>query len=169
MKKIFGTLALCATVCMLATSCDKKKEAPAPAPEPVVEEVYQPQHTSVTVDLKTIKKYNYTAAPEGQAATSVVVNYDQKKPYAQPVEIKFSYANGDTRTYVIPADFGLWKNQAGRFRVVSDNSCTVWLQGQTKKGKFCEFVFYGDPQYNGTKIKPNSYRNLPAGEIKYRK
>lgn len=168
MKKILGTVALCA-ICMLATSCGKKKEAPAPAPEPVVEEVYQPQHSSETIDLKTIKTYNYISAPDGPAATSVVVNYDQKKPYTQPVEIKFTYANGDTRTYVIPASFGLWKNQAGRFRVVSDDACTVWLQGQTKKGKFCEFVVYGDPQFNGKKIKPNSYRNLPAGEIKYRK
>lgn len=169
MKKIFGTFAICAMACVFVTSCgNKKEEVPAPAPEPVVEEVYQPQHTSVTVDLKTIKTYNYTAAPEGAPATSVVVNYDQKKPY-QPIEIKFTYANGDTRTYIVPADFGLWKNQSGRFRVVSDDKCTVWLQGQTKKGKFCEFVFYGDPQFNGKKIKPNSYRNLPAGEIKYRK
>ena len=160
---------MCAICTMAITSCGKK-DTPATATEPIVEEiVYTPQHTSVNVDLKNIQKVNYTAAPEGQAATSVVVNYDQKKPYAQPIEIKFSYANGDTRTYIIPADFGLWKNEAGRLRVVTDKACTVWLQGQTKKGKYCEFVFFGDSQYNGTKIKPNSYRNLPAGEINYRK
>ena len=170
MKKFFVALAVAAMASCLFSCGEKEKEVEkAPAPEPVKEEVYQPQHQSQTIDLKTVKKYNYFAAPTAAPATSVVVNYDQKKPYAQPIEVKYTYANGDTYTYIVPAEFGLWKNTAGKFRVISDEEGTVWLQGQIKKGKFCEFVFYGDPKHNGTKIKPNSYKNLPAGEVKYRK
>ena len=80
----------------------------------------------------------------------------------------YVYPNGDTFTYVIN-NFFVWPNQNGRDRIITDGDCTVWIQGQTKGGKFYEFVFYGDPKHNGSKIKPNSYRNLPAGEIKYRK
>lgn len=168
MKKIFGMLAFVAIASLLASCGEEKKPEPAPAPEPVKEEVYQPIHQSAAIDLKTAKKYDYRNAPTAAPAASVVVNYDPKKPYTQPIEVKYTYANGDTYTYTIPAEFGLWKNQSGKFRVVSDKECTVWLQGQEKNGKFHEFVFYGDPKYNGTKIKPNSYRNLPAGEIRYR-
>lgn len=166
MKKFF---VLCAIASMLASCNSEKKEAPVAEPPAPKKEVYQPVHQSSTVDLKTAKKYTYLNAPLQTAATSVTVDYDQKTPYAKPITVKYSYANGDTYTYTIPADFGLWKNQAKRFRVVSDDKCTIWLQGQTKNGKFHEFVFYGDPQYNGKKIKPNSYKNLPAGEIRYRK
>ncbi|MCM1323329.1 MAG: hypothetical protein NC218_04140 [Acetobacter sp.] len=169
MKKFFGMLAFAAIASLLASCGEEKKVEPTPAPEPVKEEVYQPQHQSTVVDLKAAKKYQYFNAPTTTPATSVVVNYNEKTPYAAPIEVKFSYENGDTYTYTIPAEFGLWKNQAGKFRVVSDNECTVWIQGQEKRGKFHEFVFYGDPKHNGTKIKPNSYRNLPAGEIRYRK
>lgn len=166
MKKFFGMLAFVAIASMFASCGDKEKKVETtPVPEPVKEEVYQPQHQTKDIDLKTVKKYNYFAAPVAAPAASVVVNYDQKKPYAQPVEVKYTYANGDTYTYTIPADFGLWKNTAGKFRVITDNEGTVWMQGQTKKGKFCEFVFYGDPKHNGSKIKPNSYKN----EIRYRK
>lgn len=158
-----------AVVSMLA-SCSKKQEAVETnvVPETPKQEVYQPQHQSSTVDLSTARKYAYFNAPLDAPATSVAVNYDQKAPYAKPIEVVYSYANGDTFVYTIPAEFGLWKNSAGRFRVISDAECTVWLQGQTKSGKFHEFVFFGNPKYNGTKVKPNSYRNLPAGEIKYR-
>ena len=159
-------LAMCATICMLAaTACGNKEEkAPVSAPAPVEKPAYQPKHTTTTVDLtKGLKKYNYVAAPTGAPAVSVSVDYG--KPYTKPTTVKFVYANGDTRTLVVPADFGLWNNSKGTPRVVTDKACTVWLQGQTKKGKFCEFVFFGDPQYNGKKVKPNSYR----GEIKYRK
>ncbi len=169
MKKFFGMLAFVAIASMCASCNEEKKTEVAPAPAPVKEEVYQPQHNAQAVDLKAAKKYNYFNAPTGSPAASVVVNYNEKTPYAAPIEVKFSYANGDSFTYTVPATFGLWKNQAGKFRVISDNECTVWLQGSEKNGKFHEFVFYGDPKHNGTKIKPNSYRNLPAGEIKYRK
>lgn len=162
----FMLFCMCAAV---LASCSKKEEAVAEPQEPQEEVVYQPVHKSVTVDLKTAPVYSYNKAPFDVPAASVVVTYDRKLPYAQPVIVKFSYANGDSFTYTIPAEFGLWKNEAGRFRVISDDKCTVWVQGQTKNGKFHEFVFYGDPRYNGGKIKPNSYRNLPAGEIRYRK
>lgn len=157
-----------AFVSMLASCSQKSEPVETVVLEPPKQEVYQPKHQSATIDLNTAKKYDYRNAPLDVPATSVVVNYDPKVPYAKPIEVVYSYANGDTFTFMIPADFGLWKNSAGRFRVISDAEGTVWLQGQTKSGKFHEFVFYGNPEYNGTKIKPNSYRNLPAGEIKYR-
>lgn len=163
--KQFMMFCMCAAV---LASCSEKKEPVVETQAPQEEVVYQPVHNSETVDLKTALKYSYYDAPYDVSAASVVVTYDRKLPYAQPVIIKFSYANGDSFTYTIPAEFGLWKNEAGRFRVVTDDACTVWIQGQTKNGKFHEFVFYGDPRHNGGKIKPNSYRNLPAGEIQYR-
>jgi len=166
MKK---TIALFALVSMLA-SCSQNSETtdPNPVPEPIEEAVYQPQHQSATIDLASAKKYDYRNAPLDKPATSVTVNYD-KVPYAKPIEVVYTYENGDTFTYIIPADFGLWQNSVGRFRVIKDAECTVWLQGQTKNGKFHEFVLFGRPEKNGQKIRPNSYRNLPDGEIKYRK
>ncbi len=163
--KAIKLFALCAMVCMLAVSC---KEKPAPVPEsvPEVAQPYEPQDVQQLIDLTKIGSYNYYDAPMAAAATSVVVNYDEKVLY-QPITIKYGYENGDAYTYTIPAEFGLWANENGRLRVVSDAEGTAWLQGQTKAGKFCEFVFYGNPKYNGKKIKPNSYRNLPAGEIMY--
>lgn len=169
MKKFFGMLAFVAIASMFASCGNEKKAEPAPVPEPVKKEAYQPQHKAQAVDLKAAKKYQYFNAPTASPATAVLVKYSEKKPYAAPIEVKFSYANGDTYTYTVPASFALWKNQAGKVRVVSDKDCTVWLQGQEKNGKFHEFVFYGDPKYNGTKIKPNSYKNHLSGEIKYRK
>ena len=168
MKKFMKVIAML-VIAVTVASCNKKEESvPVPVQEPV-KEVYQPKHEQQEVKLEGLQKYNYFQAPQTQAATSVSVDYDQKTPYGKPISVKYTYANGDTYTFVVPADFGLWKNQAGKFRVVSDDKSTVWLQGQSKKGRLMEFVFYGDPKYNGTKIKPNSYRNLPAGEIKYRK
>lgn len=168
MKKIAVILPMF-IVAGLFASCNNDKTEETPVPETPVQEVYQPVHKSSAVDLSTAQKYDYRNAPMDAPATGVTVSYDQKKPYTQPITVKYTYANGDSYTYTIPAEFGLWKNQAGKFRVVIDQDHTVWLQGQTKKGKFHEFVFYGDPKYNGTKVKPNSYRNPPAGEIKYRK
>lgn len=154
-------------ICIFAVSCNKE-QAPAPEPVPEAPEVYQPQNVQEFVDLTKVKTYNYYKAPKADlSAASVAVTYDEKVLY-QPIKIKYTYANGDTYTYTIPAEFGLWANEAGRLRVVTDKQNTVWLQGQTKTGKFCEFVFYGDPAFNGKKIRPNSYRNLPAGEIVYR-
>lgn len=166
--KTFKIFAMFAMLIMLASCADEKKtqEPVVTAPPPV--EVYQPTHQTANVVLAAIKTYEYRNAPTGVAATSVEVKYD-KTPYAQPIEIKYSYANGDTFTYVIPKDFGIWANENGKLRVVKDADCTVWIQGQTKRGKFHELIFYGNPKYNGTKIQPNSYRNPPAGEIKYRK
>lgn len=170
MKTFVKFLAVFAVAGMFA-SCNKDNKEPetAPVPDTPKEEVYQPVHNSSTVDLKTAKKYAYYNAPTSSPAASVQVLYDQKAPYTQPIVVKYTYANGDTYTYTVPADFGLWRNEAGRFRVIYDDKGTVWMQGQTKAGKFHELIFYGDPQFNGKKIKPNSYRNLPAGEIKYRK
>lgn len=169
MKTFVKSLAVFAVAGMFA-SCDKenKESETAPVPEPPKVEAYQPVHSSTTVDMKKIKKYAYFNAPMSTAAVSVQVLYDQNAPYVQPITVKYSYANGDTHTYTVPAEFGLWRNEAGRLRVVSDDKGTVWMQGQTKNGSFHELIFYGDPQFNGKKIKPNSYRNLPAGEIKYR-
>lgn len=165
MKKLFYVLSMLTMVGLLA-SCGKKEEKPVV--EPPQQEVYKPVHKSSAIDLKTAKRYDYRNAPMNAPATEVIVKYDEKTPY-RPIVIGYVYANGDTYTYAISEEFGLWQNEAGKFRVLSDDNCTVWLQGQTKDGKLHEFVFYGDPKYNGTKITPNSYRNLPAGEIKYRK
>ena len=72
---------------------------------------------------------------------SVITNPDGKVLFAE-------------YTYIIPETFGLWKNEAGKLRVVTDENYTVWVQGQTKKGKFHEFIFYADPKFNGTIINP---------------
>ena len=150
-------------------SCKKEtKEQPTvQTPEPPKQEVYQPKHQSVTVDLSKKGTYEYINAPTGQKAKSVTIDYDEKVAYAKPIVIKYSYDNGDTFSYIIPKEFGLWENENGKFRVVSDDKCTVWVQGQTKKGKRKEYVFIGDPENNGKKIKPNSYQNHPKGLIKY--
>ena len=167
MKRFIICLTLIA-IALSVASC-KKKQEPAPVVSEPVAEVYQPVHTEKIVDLATADRYMYFKAPAGVAAKSVKVNYDNKTPYAAPIVVKYSYENGDTYTYTIPAEFGLWENELGRFRVVIDEQNTVWLQGQTRKGKFHEFIFYGDPRFNGKKIKPNSYINHPAGVIKYAK
>lgn len=161
MKKL-SFFAVCATVCMLATSCsNSKEETPAPAPEPVQEAPYEPQHVTDTIAVKNLKTYNYLAAPAGVPAQSVSVDYGT--PGRKPVGIRFSYPNGDTRTVVLPAGFKLWSNQAGQPRVVSDKFCTVWVQG-TVNGRFCEVVVFGDPSLNEKRIKPDSYK----GTITYR-
>ena len=165
MKKFIGILTVIVMVGMLA-SCGKKKQEVIP--ETPKQEAYVPVAKSMTIDLKTAKKYDYRNAPMPTKATKVVVTYG-KEPYTQPTVIKYTYANGDSYTYTVPATFGLWENENGKIRVLQNQDCTVWIQGQTKGGTFHEFVFYGDPKYNGTKVKPNSYKNLPAGEIKYQK
>lgn len=169
MKKSISFLMFCVmTLCILVSCQEKEKEAPKPvAPPPVKKDVYQPKHQATTIDLKEVKTYNYYNAPTDNVASAVVVNYNPKTPYAEPIVVKYSYSNGDTYSYTIPQEFGLWPNEAGKLRVVSDNDCTVWLQGQTKSGKFKEFIFYGNPKFNNKKIKPNSYLNHPNGLIKY--
>ena len=160
MKKIVK-LALCMMlIALAAVSCKRKDEVS----QEVTKASYTPQHVLKQVDLSNLTTYNYIDAPAGAAAVSVEVKYSPE--LYSPIEIKYKYANGDTRTYVLNG-FGLWENEVGRLRVVTDKT-TVWLQGQTKAGKFCEFVFYGNPKDNGKKISPNSYRNLPDGEIVYR-
>ena len=170
-KSIF--LALCASVLAVSiSSCKEEKKEVETTPvvqEPAKVEVYQPKHQTLSVDLNTDKTYVYTNAPTTTPAQSVEITYDPKTPYAAPIVIKYTYPNKDTYTYTIPKEFGLWENEAGKLRVISDNECTVWLQGQTKKCKFKEFIFYGNPKFNGKKIKPNSYLNHPSGLIKYRK
>ena len=172
MKKslIFLSAVICVVLVTFFTCCKEEKsvEPPVVVDEPAPVEVYQPKHQSFNVDLSTAKTYEYVNAPTKTSATSVTVDYDPKVPYAKPITIKYTYSNGDTYTFIIPKEFGLWENEAGRFRVVTDNECTVWVQGQTKKGKFHEFIFYGDPKFNGKKIKPNSYLNHPTGMIKYK-
>ena len=167
MKKII--LFLLAFACLFVVSCnkDEKTTAQTPPEKPPKQEVYQPVHTTKTIDFGTAKTYNYSLAPTNVAAQSVKVVYDLKYNYTQPIKVIYTYKNGDTFTYVIN-NFGIWCNENMRPRVIYDNHGTVWIQGQTKKGKFHEFVFFGDPKFNGCKITPNSYRNLPAGEIKYR-
>ncbi len=163
MKKI---ILLCAIAGLFTACANKQEEAPAaPAENTPVEEVYLPQHQTKALEAKELRKYNYYNAPTAAAASKVVVTYDEKNSSAKPIEVAFSYPNGDSFVYTLPAGFSLWKNSAGKVRIVSDGEQTVWLQGQTKKGKFCEFVFFGDPKHNGAKIKPNSY----TGKITYRK
>ncbi|MBE6454495.1 MAG: hypothetical protein E7017_06425 [Alphaproteobacteria bacterium] len=166
--KTFQIFAMFAMLVMLASCADKKKEEPVVTPAPPPVEVYQPKHQTTAIDLNTVKKYEYFNSPTSAPATSVEVKYNAT-PYTEPIVVRYTYSNGDTYTYEIPKNFGIWKNEAGKLRVVKDADCTVWIQGQTKQGKFHELTFYGNPKYNGTKIKPNSYRNLPAGEIKYSK
>lgn len=151
----------------LIVSCGKKEEQKAETQVPAEPEVYQPKSQKIVVSLETAETYAYFDTPKAEAAEAVDVFYGETE-YSQPTTIRYSYANGDELVYEIPQEFGLWKNQNRRFRVVSDADQTVWVQGQTKQGKFHEFVFYGDPKNNGKKIKPNSYRNLPNGEIVYR-
>jgi len=171
MKTIFKIIAMCVLIVSVC-SCQNKKQEPEvvvpPPPAPVEEVEYQPQHLSSVVDLAAAKKYEYFNAPRNEAAVFVELLYNDKIAYAHPISIRFHYAKGDTYTYTIPSEFGLRTNENGKFRILSDNEHTVWIQGQTKRGKFHEFVFYGDPKYNGSKIKPNSYRNHPSGEIKYK-
>ena len=167
MRKIF--MLMLATACMIVVSCKNNKEDKevVTIPDPPKQEVYQPKHLTTTVDYKTVKTYHYFNAPVTVAAKYVEIKYDAKEQYKRPVEIVYHYPNGDTYTYFIK-DFGVWRNEAGKLRIVADDDNTVWVQGQNKAGKFHEFIFYGDPKHNGSKIKPNSYRNLPEGEIKYR-
>lgn len=166
MKKFSLILALFMVVMFVACNKEETKTQEQTVPQtPQKEEVYQPVHSSTVVDLKTAKKYQYFAAPSNAVANSVSVDYDAKTPYAKPIVVKYAYPNGDTYTYTVPETFGLWTNQAGKFRVVTDKENTVWIQGQEKNGKFHEFVFIGNPQHNGIKIKPNSYTE----KIKYRK
>lgn len=164
MKKIFMLLAF---MCLLTVSCKDKKTEEVVVPEPK-QEVYQPMHLNQTISYDATKTYNYFEAPNSVAAKEVTVNYDKREPYTKPIEVVYVYPKGDTFTYVLE-NFGIWTNENGMYRVIVDKNCTVWIQGQTKCGKFKEFVFYGNPKYNGTKISPNSYINLPDGYIKYRK
>ena len=166
MKKFLSFSFAIAIAAITLASCnsDEKKPAPAPqAPPQPKKEVYQPKHQSQTVDLTTPKKYVYYKAPQNTAATSVDIKYDPATEYT-PIEITYKYANGDTYTYNISADFGLWPNEAGKLRIMSDSENTVWLQGQTKNGAFHEFIFYGNPKFNDQRIKPNSY----VDDIRYR-
>ena len=167
MRRFIILLTLCALSVALLSSCKKEQKVveEVAAPTPVEKVVYQPKHQTTTIELKGLKSYAYFNAPNSEAAKSVKVNYNDKKPYSAPIEVIYSYANGDTYKYVIPETFGLWENENGKTRVLVDKENTVWLQGQSKSGKFQEFVFYGDPKNNGKKIKPNSY----IDNIKYSK
>ncbi|MBR5598746.1 MAG: hypothetical protein IKW39_01760 [Alphaproteobacteria bacterium] len=170
MKKylIYLGAIICVVLVGFFTCCKEEKkveETPVVIEEPTPEP-YKAKHTTTTVDLAGAKTYQYFDAQKG-GAVSVSVDYPTT-PYSKPIVIKYAYANGDTHTYIIPETFGLWKNEAGKLRVVTDENYTVWVQGQTKKGKFHEFIFYADPKFNGTKINPNSYLNPPSGLIKYR-
>lgn len=163
-----------AVVGMLASCGSKDAEKPVVAEQakPVEKPTPPPaKHEADTVDFKKAKKYNYFNAPKAEPAKSVTVSYDAEKPYIKPVEVCFTYENGDTFKYVFK-DFGLWtdkvagkgKEKVLKARLITDADNTVWLQGQTKKGKVCEFVVYGDPKHNGQKITPSTKKN----EIKYR-
>ena len=165
MKKIIIVLVM---ACIFV-SCKKKQEEVevVPVEQPQKEEVYQPSHKKTVVNFGETIMYNYYKAPSASVASSVKVNFDANKPYTQPIEVVYSYPKGDTYTYVLE-NFGVWQNESGKYRIITDEKNTVWIQGQTKTGNFKEFVFFGDPKYNGSKIAPNSYRNLPKGEIRYR-
>ena len=169
MRKTIIIFALIA-VAIGVTSCQKKQEVCNQVhcqTEPVASP-YQPVHMEISIDLNSGEKYHYFNAPTTGSAKFVTVKYDQKTPYAAPILVKYHYDNGDTYTYVIPSNFGLWNNEYGRLRVVVDEEATVWMQGQTKQGRFHEFIFYGNPAFNDKKIKPNSYYNHPNGVIKHK-
>lgn len=171
MKKLFNLLVVAAMAGTLVACGNKETEKTSVepvTPKPQVEE-YQPVHKSTTVDPRSSKRYAYFNAPQETAAVNVMINYDSTNTAAAPIHVTYGYANGDTYTYTIPAGFYLRCNESGRPRIIVDIYNTVWIQGQRKGDEFHEFVFYGDPQFNGVKIKPNSYRNQPAGEIKYLK
>lgn len=175
MKKVLGFLAIFAM--FVTASCNKTEEKVAEpvAPSTAVQEQQTVQSVATNPVVQTkalnamkLKKYNYFAAPMDQAATGVVVDYTT--PYKSDVSVKFMYADGSTYTYTIAKTYGLWANlKTGKYKVVTDDQCTVWLQGSTYSGGYHEFVFYGDPKNNGKKIKPSSFKNLPAGQIVYRK
>lgn len=146
-------------------SCDNEQQTKESSDEPIVDEVsYVPVQRDSTIDLTAMKHYNYFDAPINAVASSVEVFYD-KTPYSAPTKVVYTYDSGDTFTYLIPSEFGLWVNESGFFRVVTDSLMTVWMQGQTKDGKLIEFVFFGTPDLNGSKIKPNSY--FKNGKILY--
>lgn len=161
MKQFMKMFAIIAMFALMVSAC-KQKKVEAPLPETPKPEVYQSQHKTAVVDLKTAKKYHYVAAPMNTAAKTVTVNFDGKNPY-QTILVTFVYVNGDTFIYTVPDEFGIWKNEVGKWRILNDGS-TVWMQGQTKQGKFHELIFYGDPRNNAKKITPNSY----TGVIAYR-
>lgn len=168
MKKNVILMLFAIVLSVVVSSCkEEKKELATSVSETVEVKTYQPKHQSKVVDLSSKETYVYVNAPTKHKARSVTVDYDPKIPYAKPIVIKYSYGNGDTYTYTVPKDFGLWKNQNGKFRVITDDECTVWVQGQIRNGKFKELIFYGNPENNGKKIKPNSYYNLPVGLIRY--
>jgi hypothetical protein len=156
MKKSIIVMML-AIACICLVSCKQQKEEKVTVEKAVVvEEVFQPRHNMQHVEYSS-ETYNYYNAPYSIAASGVEIANDES------VGVIFSYDNGDSFTFYLE-DFAIWKNSEGTPRVIVDDECTVWLQGQTRNGRFYEFVFYGDPQYNGQKITPNSY----LGEIKYR-
>ena len=169
MKKFIILLMLFAASFSMMTSCQKKQTSVET--QPVMEEpvVNTPQvvHIYDTIKLKDLNHYTYFNAPNDEAVTDVCVKYDTKHPYAAPIIVKYTYQNGDTYTYIIPEEFGLRKNEYGRFRIIQDGFHTVWMQGQNNKGYLYEIVFYGDPQFNLSKIKPNSYFKHPYGSIRY--
>lgn len=167
-KYVFLFAIICVVLVGFFAGCkeEKKVEQPVLIEEPAPVVPYEAKHTSSTIDLKGAKTYQYVNAPNREAAVSVSVEFPQVS-YSQPIEVKYTYSNGDTHTYIIPSEFGIWRNEANRLRVVKDKDNTVWVQGQTKSGKFHEFIFYGNPKFNGTKIKPNSYLNHPNGLILY--
>lgn len=167
MRKVIILFTLIA-IALGVSSCQKKQADCEPVPEavPVVQE-YQPVHIERTIDLNGLKTYHYFNAPLPQTPKYVDVKYNHSEPYASPILVEYHYKNGDSFTYIIPSDFGLWENEYGRLRVIIDEQATVWMQGQTKQGKFHEFVFYGDRSFNDTKIKPNSYYKHPDGLIRY--
>ena len=169
MKKFIILFAFFAIALGAMTSCQRKQvveEVQTVCEEPVVIP-YQPVHYSDTIKLKDLNSYTYYNAPIKVPAKSVTVEYDIKYPYVAPIVITYTYQNGDTYTYVVPKEFGLRTNEMGRFKIIHDKYNTVWMQGQTAKGKFYEIVFYGNEKFNGVKIKPNSHYNHPHGVIKY--
>ena len=93
MKQFMKMFAIIAMFALMVSAC-KQKKVEAPLPETPKPEVYQPQHKTAVVDLKTAKKYHYVAAPMNTAAKTVTVNFDGKNPY-QTILVTFFYVNGD--------------------------------------------------------------------------
>lgn len=169
MKKSIILFTFFAIALSVLVSCQKKQPTNVVSTvesEPEVAEIYQPVHRTENVRLEEMKRYTYYASPTSEPAVSVVIQYNEQ-PYVAPTIVTYSYKNGDTYTYILPKEFALRENEIGRLRIVQDQYHTVWMQGQTKKGKFHEVIFYGNPEFNNKKIKPNSYINHPKGVIKY--
>ena len=133
---------------MMTVSCGKKKEEAPPPPPPRVEAPVKPADKAVAVEVS--KKVTYIVADKATIDVSGV------KKEALGGKIVLTESLGNKVTYNLPAELRVWK-------VVYDDQ-SVWVAGFMKSGAYKEVVI----TMQRMKITPNSFRNPPKGEIKYR-